>query len=163
MLFDGQPDKGPRIVVREYDSSSRTTISCSYVSVAAGQETRAGRAADGNAPDRLLIGCLPLDTAVSRDALIVTPREQGWEVTVRNKRGATLHPWGLAPIWLEGGSAMTKRWPRLAVRVPGSVIGLEHWLLLEHDDYAGPMTSDDAPADTVSRTNIRRPPPLTEK
>jgi hypothetical protein len=56
-----------------------------------GQTLEIGREGD------LALGVSVPSSAVSRTAVTVTVNQHGWELTVGNRNGAALHPWGQAP------------------------------------------------------------------
>jgi hypothetical protein len=69
----------------------------------------------------------------------VNPSASGWSLTVSNTHGAVLHRWGQAPVWIEKNASVQEYWPRIGVRVIGSDRSLEHWVLLECDQYSLPV------------------------
>jgi hypothetical protein len=104
----------------------------------------------------------PEDPGVSRVALTVTARPAGWELWGSNRNGVVLHRWGQPAATLELERAVHVRWPRIGVRLSGTLPGTEHWVLLEGDDYA--VSAPASPQiDTADGTVVPAPPrPLTE-
>ncbi|MBL7487288.1 hypothetical protein I6A60_00135 [Frankia sp. AgB1.9] len=96
---------------------------------------------------RLALGVEVRNKGISREALVITATEIGWDVGVPNANGAVLHAWGQSPERL--AKRQTIRWPRVAIRVLDPVradrTATEHWILLEADDLpitrAGPQVS----------------------
>jgi hypothetical protein len=81
----------------------------------------------------LKIGADPLDTRVSRRAVVIDVGDGEWKLRVLNTNGAVIHPWGLrafpataAPE--QSGHLESLRWPRIGVRVLGGE-DLIHWVL----------------------------------
>ncbi|ADP83928.1 hypothetical protein [Pseudofrankia inefficax] len=115
----------------------------------------------------LALGVEVWSEGISRKAVVVTATESGWEVSVPNRHGAVLHPWGQAPRKMSATEHIS--WPRAAIRVlnaepvdkPG---GTHHWVLLEADRL--PITkAGPSPARNTTTITFTPPPPtpLTEK
>ncbi len=68
----------------------------------------------------------------------VTATAEGWRLVCTNSNRAGLHPWGQAASWPERNKAIALRWPRVALRLIGSVRDAQHWVLLEADRYELP-------------------------
>jgi hypothetical protein len=119
-----------------------------------GQDVRVGRVAD------VPVGVDPLDVGVSRQALVVRPTADGWRIEITNSNGATVHPWGLAPL-VGPGQPVHVMWPFVAVRVHGVLPVSPHWVLLETDQYPFPSPRAALPPVTAE-TDLANPPlPLT--
>jgi hypothetical protein len=91
----------------------------------------------------LQLGVDPLDTRVSRRALIIDAADSEWNLRVLNINGAVIHPWGLraypvSPAPQQAGYVETLRWPRIGVRILGGS-DLIHWVLLQSTDPTVPM------------------------
>jgi hypothetical protein len=88
----------------------------------------------------LQLGSDPLDTRVSRRALIIDAADTEWNLRVLNTNGAVIHPWGLraypvSPAPQQAGYVETLRWPKVGVRILGGS-DLIHWVLLQSTDSA---------------------------
>jgi hypothetical protein len=106
------------------------------MAVEIGTEIDAGREAD------LPVGIDPEDPGISRVAVSIAAHDEAWELRVRNRNGAVLHRWGQAPAILELDRPVHLRWPRAGVRLIGKNGDVEHWILLEADDYALPRPGE---------------------
>lgn len=126
-------------------------------SIEVGESLLAGREGD------LPLGVEIENFGISREAALITATEHGWQVELRNRNGAMLHPWGQGPTLAGRYNNLT--WPRIAVRlVTGSEAGAtesrRHWLLLEADMVARAPAGARVPANSTGSTS--RPPALTE-
>lgn len=92
----------------------------------------------------VLIGLDPFDPGISRIALTVTARADGWRITFTNRNGATIHEWAQAPEWISYNEERVIRWPRIGIRLVGDVRDLEHWVLLETDALPLPGATADS-------------------
>ncbi|MDT7561787.1 MAG: hypothetical protein QOG76_411 [Pseudonocardiales bacterium] len=103
----------------------------------------------------LALGVSVPSGAVSRNAVAITVNQHGWEVTIGNRNGAVLHPWGQAPEL--AAPRGTVNWPLVAVRMlPDSAVS-QHWVLIEADDL--PVTPAGAvAAATLTQTDRVEPP-----
>lgn len=90
--------------------------------VAVGDGVLIGREGD------LGVGVDPVDVKVSRHAVRVLRDDDGWRLTVANRNGVVLQPWG-QPSGLADRES-TVAWPRVALRVLGST-DMQHWVLLD--------------------------------
>jgi hypothetical protein len=144
-----------RAVAFPRDTTGATTYPPLALTLGVGEQVHAGREAE------LPIGIDPEDPGISRLALSITAGEAGWELRLTNRNGGVLHRWGQAPAMLEAERSVHVRWPRVGVRLVGRAAGVEHWILLEADDYALPVPGATAPEDSGA-TSIATPPrPLT--
>jgi hypothetical protein len=80
----------------------------------------------------MALGVVVPNPAVSRRAMQVAATEHGWEITVPNRNGAILHPWGL-PSQRASVRGNLIDWPLVAVRMLPSSGFCQHWVLLEFD------------------------------
>ena len=144
----------PRIIVRTIDRSagSSRTVQTPAVIAAPGVEVSCGR--DAEVP----LGRDPLDAGVSRIAVVVTAAEDGWRLRCLNRNGISIHPWAQAPAWLSFEASRTLFWPRIGLRIIGTLRDVEHWVLLENDAFAEPlgMTSAQGNDDTFVVVRPRR-------
>jgi hypothetical protein len=125
------------------------------MTVDVGTAVDAGREAD------LPVGTDPEDPGISRIAVSIAARGEAWELRVRNRNGAVLHRWGQAPTILELDRPVHLRWPRAGVRLIGKDGEVEHWILLEADDYALPRPGE--AGDAAGATYVASAPrPLTD-
>lgn len=101
----------------------------------------------------------PPDNRVSRRAASITCTANGWNVSVGNRNGLLVHPWGL-PAWQARPTELLPD-SRVALRILGTS-DREHWVLLESDDMVGFTTSGaltiGQSASTIRATAVR---PLT--
>jgi hypothetical protein len=138
------------ILVRETDVG--------YSQVPVGVRARFGESVTVGREGELPLGVEVFDSGVSRNAVTVTPTGEGWRITVGNRNGAVIHPWGLAPH--RSRPAQLVHWPLVGIRVAGAEPRHQHWLLLESDAFL------DGADGTASQTRLaltRRgapPPPL---
>src|SRR6266516_7942245 len=119
----GEPDgiSHARVVVREVDPATRDQPKPVYLRIKAGESLVVGREGD------LPVGVELPDTGVSRQALTITAAADGWHLVCTNSNRAALHPWGQAAVWPERNKTIRLRWPRVALRLIGSVIDAQHW------------------------------------
>jgi hypothetical protein len=87
-----------------------------------GESVTVGREAD------LPLASDPADTRVSRQAVTLTPTERGWSVTITNKNGILVQPWGL-PAWRARPEELLTD-THVGLRVLGEP-AREHWILLQ--------------------------------
>lgn len=118
--------------------------------VSIGQPLEIGREGE------LALGVEVTNTAISRHAVTVTATAHGWELTVINRNGAVLHPWGQAPELAAISGRDTVNWPLVAVRMLPDTAVSQHWVLIEADGLpvtpAGPIASNSlTETDRVSR------------
>ncbi len=76
----------------------------------------------------------PEDPLMSRVALTVTPLPYGWEVSVTNRNGGLIHPWGQPPLPALQRGRRRLAWPLLGVRLTTEDGRPQHWVLLEAAD-----------------------------
>lgn len=154
MAADGEREWSARVIVRPTGPRGAPLSDAVAVTVRAGESVDVGRGADLGA------GLDPDDPGISRVALRVGAADDGWHVTVSNRNGAVLHPWGQQPVWLtQATMPVTLPWPRAAVRLTGTEPErLLHWVLLECDRYAALAASGAGTGITVT---LDRPDPLT--
>lgn len=125
-----------RVVTIDYDTdSARWAAARQVVEIELGQTVAAGREAE------LSVGLNPPDPGVSRRALTISLRHDGWVVKVSNANHVWMYPWGQRPAWLEAGTTVAKRWPRIGLLVMGMSRGTHHWVLLESDDVVGEVNT----------------------
>lgn len=62
----------------------------------------------------LALGVSVPSGAVSRNAVAITVNQHGWEVTIGNRNGAVLHPWGQAPELAAPLGTVNGPWSRYA-------------------------------------------------
>ena len=117
----GWTDDAFRVVLQNADGTRSAHL------LPADRTATIGRGAD------LPIGLEPHDPGISRVAVQVTPREDGWRLVFTNRNGAMLHEWAQSPEWIGYGEERVIRWPRIAIRLIGDVRDLQHWVLLETD------------------------------
>lgn len=84
---------------------------------------------EGNLP----LAVSPVDPGVSRRALAVSVNSSQWHVEIKNSNHAWVHPWGRRPSWVESGTVLSQRWPRVGVLLIGNNAEIHHWVLLESD------------------------------
>ncbi len=128
--------------------------------VPVGGRLQVGRTMTVGREARLPLGVEIPNTRISREALVVTATEYGWDLDVRNRNGATLHAWGQPPQAIAGQVRVT--WPRAAIRILTLDLPAEtyHWVLLEADMLPFP-TADPRPSrDTTTGMTATPPPPL---
>lgn len=117
-------------------------------------------------------GDLPLgvdveDSGISREAALVTATEHGWNVEIRNRNRAMVHPWGQGPTL--AGRHNTLTWPRVGIRILNGTEGdptetRRHWLLLEADMIApNPAGARISSSSTTSTSQPPQPSPLKER
>ena len=82
------------------------------------------------------IGVDPDDGGISRQALTVSPTRSGWRLRLTNRNGGVVYKWGQAAALLVGDQPTVIRWPRVGIRLLGTVTDLHHWVFLEADRYA---------------------------
>jgi hypothetical protein len=119
-------------------------------------ETQLDIGREGDLP----LGVEPEDDAVSRRAVTVQASELGWDVSIGNRNGAVLQPWGSRAQYVASGTTGLKLSGLVAVRVLGTTADApnHHWVLLESDGAQSPRASTmDA---MVTRAN-EPPGPLT--
>lgn len=135
------------VLVRESDvDHSRVPVGCR---AAVDQPVIIGR--EGH----LLLGRDVWDSGISRQAVVVTPTAEGWQIRTTNRNGAMIHPWGLAPYRAQASQVV--RWPLVAVKVSGTESHQQHWVLLESDGY---LDADGTAAQGLEpATNLGPPPP----
>jgi hypothetical protein len=110
--------------------------------------------------DDVLIGTEPEDRGISRHALVVTAAQYGWQVQFTNGNGAAVYLWGQPRIWVGGRSEQQFCWPRVGIRLIGSSLRFQYWVLLEADRYA--IVDAGVSVSRAGSTNLRdRPRPLT--
>lgn len=149
----GESVAGATVTVVEFDAKLRRQISSNAVLIADGSTTIAGRGGD------VVIGMEPRDDGVSRLALSVT-WSAGWRLSVLNRNGAVVQPWGQAAVWLEAEANWAGAWPRVGVRLIGSDRSVEHWVLLQGQPTELP--EDDRMPYVLGQTQRpTRPKPLT--
>lgn len=137
----------------EFDVNLRRKLSFTAVSMADDTTVTAGRGGD------VILGMDPRDDGVSRLALSIT-RSAGWQLSVQNRNGAVVQPWGQAPVWVEAQASWTGGWPRVGVRLIGSNRSVEHWVLLQGPQHPAPI--DDAMPTVPGQTHRPTlPKPLT--
>jgi hypothetical protein len=145
-----------RVVSWARHASGPQTYPALAMSPDIGDEIAAGREAD------LPVGIDPDDVGVSRLALSITAHETGWELRVTNRNGAVLHRWGQAPTMLDLERPVHLRWPRAGIRLLGKNPDVEHWVLLEADEYMlampGGVSGEASPGTHISTA----PRPLTD-
>ncbi|MBL8927139.1 MAG: hypothetical protein JNM77_13000 [Pseudonocardia sp.] len=117
-----------------------------------------GRPAAVGRESEVRLGAEPLDTRLSRRALLVDVDQDQWSLQVLNGKGAHIHPWRARSFPVGGtpeaaGHVETIRAARVGVRLHGSP-DLVHWVLLE--SRAGPS----APVADADRARAGEP---TEK
>ena len=138
-----------RVIVREVGPERTAAPGARYLPLQAGESLLLGREGD------LPIGVDVPDTGISRRALTVTAGPDGWQLVCTNSNGAVLHPWGQAATWLERNKPLSRRWPRIGIRVIGSAQDAQHWVLLEAGQYRTPVVGELHAAST----NTQRPTP----
>jgi len=74
-----------------------------------------------------------LDRKVSGTAVELTTDGRYWDITVTNRRGVLLQPWGLAPMPMSRGDRTRVGWRRVGLYVRGDEDAYQHWILLEGD------------------------------
>ncbi|MFI5843786.1 hypothetical protein ACIA8K_29200 [Catenuloplanes sp. NPDC051500] len=74
-----------------------------------------------------------MDGKISRLAVTVTARPDGWEVDVTNRHSADMQLWGQAPMAHQPQVAL--RWPRITVTVRGDQ-ALRHLVLLDNPAFS---------------------------
>jgi hypothetical protein len=101
--------------------------------VPTGVRLRVGQSLLVGREGRLTLGVEVPDLGISREAVLVTALEDGWDIDVRNRRGAFVEPWGQFAQLVTGGAVL--RWPRIAIRVLSGNRSprVTHWVLLEAD------------------------------
>jgi hypothetical protein len=100
------------------------------------------------------IGLDPVDTSVSRRALTVTVREDGWDLVVTNRNGAALHRWAqpaLAAVPMD-----TVRWPLVGVRLFGAD-AVTYWVLLRNDRLARQSQTERQESEYTGAKRTARP------
>lgn len=153
---DNRVLSGPRVVLREVDATGPTPIAhyVASATLAVGETVTVGRQAD------LLLGVDLEDDGVSRLSLHVTAQPDGWEIAFQNRNGATLQLWARAPVWVPPATKRFERWPRIGVRIEGNNRQLEHWVLLESDEYL--VARGTEPAQAYGTHVVKQPTPLTD-
>ena len=146
----GHAEHPIRVIVRETSPAAADPPKARYRQLRLGESLLIGREGD------LPLGVDVPDTGVSRRALTVTARPEGWQLVCTNSNGAVLHPWGQAASWLERNKPLTRRWPRIGIRVIGSAQDAQHWVLLEAGQYRTPAVGQPHGA---ASTNTQRPEP----
>jgi hypothetical protein len=144
-----------RVVVREFDPARRSQPTAVYLPVELGESLVVGREGD------LPVGVDLADTGVSREAVHVTATADGFQLVCTNSNRAALYLWGQAVSWPERNVALMLRWPRIAVRVIGSVPDAQHWVLLESDRYPLPRVGELRGPGSTNTNTPDVPPPLT--
>ncbi len=131
--------------------------------VPVGGRLRVGRSLTVGREGRLPLGVEIPNVRVSREALVVTSTESGWELDVRNRNGAALHAWGQPPRAIAG--LVQVSWPRVAVRILTRELPARtyHWVLLEADTPVPPTAGPNAfRGTTTGMTSTPAPPsPMT--
>jgi hypothetical protein len=154
----GEMDQGGqsiRVIVQETCPDVSPTPRAVYLSVQVGQSLLIGR--EGDLPAGVEIA----DTGISRRALTVAARPDGWQIISTNGNGAVLHPWGQAASWLERNKPLSRRWPRIGIRLIGSLHDAQHWVLLESDQYELPAIAELHGRPSTNTLRPARPGPLT--
>lgn len=121
--------------------------------MAVGARIRAGREGD------VLVGVRSQNRGISRSAAEVTATPTGWQIEVRNRNGAVLHPWG-QPSQLASTND-TVNWPLVGIRLQHTGTS-QHWVLLSAGDLvvtpAGPVADDESQeTDLAGRPNDLSP------
>ncbi|CAO5158248.1 FHA domain-containing protein [Frankia sp. AiPs1] len=119
-----------------------------------------GRSLTVGREGRLPLGVEVPNSRISREALVVTATETGWDLEVRNRNGATLHVWGQPPRAVYGQVQVC--WPRIAVRILTRELPVRtyHWVLLEADLPMLPTAGAGPPRGTTTGMTVTPPPPL---
>jgi hypothetical protein len=144
-----------RVVVREVDPARSTQPRPVYLPLRLGASLIIGREGD------LPVGVDLPDTGVSRHALLITATADGFRLVCTNSNRAALYLWGQAASWPERNTTVTLRWPRVAVRVIGSLPDVEHWVLLESDTYPLPAVGELRGPASTNTNSPDAPAPLT--
>lgn len=144
-----------RVVVREVDPLARAQPRPVFLPLRIGESLVVGREGD------LPVGVDLPDTGVSRQALLVTATEGGWQLVCTNGNRAALHRWGQPVSWPDRNAPWTLRWPRVAVRLIGSLPHAQHWVLLEADGYSLPAVGDLRGPASTNTSSAEAPAPLT--
>lgn len=144
-----------RLTTLDFDVASGAWLRPdAVISLVEGVSVVVGR--EGDAP----VAFDPVDTGVSRKALTVSVDREFWELEVTNSNHAWIHAWGQRPAWVESGSTVRRRWPRVGVLLIGGNQGIHHWVLLESDEYRSqrqdhpPMSTDPV---TPGQTRVKGP------
>lgn len=136
-----------RVLVRSLDGSLTVTEDREVTPLVA---VLLGREGD------IAVGVDPVDTKVSRHAARLTRAQFGWAVSVTNRNGIIVHPWGQAAGPAEPECLLP--WPRVALRVVGRP-DLQHWVLLD-DKSLAPARPPRPPGSQLTEGGAR-PRPLT--
>ena len=151
-----EPGPAGVLRVREVGASPRRLLSVASQPLQDGESAVVGREA------RLAVGIDPPDTGVSRRALTVTAATDGWELTITNRHGAWLHPWGQPAVLIDPDTTIRRVWPRIGLRLVGGNRAVEHWVLLEHSNHPTRLADREMTATTDGSTSTpERPLPLT--
>lgn len=146
-----------RLQIREVDTRRHRTLSTHSADLTMGEPLLIGR------EGLIGIGVDPDDPGVSRRALEVTATADGWELSIVNRHGAWVQLWGHAALRMEHDSSLRRAWPRVGVRIVGGDRELDHWVLLECDDYPLPKPTDlPEPAGPPGTDLARIPKALTD-
>jgi hypothetical protein len=149
---DAQAPRDRWVLAHEYGSKR--------CRVPVGGRLRVGQTLTVGREARLPLGVEIPNGRVSREALVVTATEFGWDLEVLNRNGATLHPWGQAPQAIAGQLRVSG--PRVAVRILTRDLPAEtyHWVLLEADMLPLPTAGPRMFRDTTTGMTATPPPPL---
>ena len=154
----------PSLTVREIEFHGSTRVSSQDTEVV---EMEPGRTYTvGREPGPMAEGGVPIgvgehrDATVSGQALTVSVDKGGWTLSIRNRNGAELRPWGTpARVLIPSSTGQPPEatdavvfWPRVGVRLLGRLSSrdlaqrrLEHWILLEHNGFPYPRVVDPHP------------------
>jgi hypothetical protein len=140
------------VLTYEHDGESPAEVVGRTVEV--GESLLVGREAD------IPLGVDLKDVGISRVAAVVTATENGWQVEVRNRHHAMLHPWGQGPTLAGQHDTLTLTWPRIGIRIlngreADATDMRRHWLLLEADMSAQTLAGARTPE--TSMTSTARP------
>jgi hypothetical protein len=126
------------------------------VTLTPGRPTAVGRESE------VRLGADPLDTRVSRRALLVDVDQNRWRLQVLNAQGAHIHPWRARPFPVRGaveaaGEVETINAARVGIQLHGSR-DLVHWVLLESRDRRSAPAGEGDPLDRGRPTERIDPP-----
>jgi hypothetical protein len=116
----------------------------SALSVTALRAVRVGARLCAGREGDVLVGVRTANQGISRVAVDVLVTPAGWQISVRNRNGAFLHPW--AQPWRLAAGESSLNWPLVGIRLRHESDASQHWVLLGAHDLtvtpAGPMAID---------------------